>query len=135
MQSTESGYDFGLVGKMDVALSQSTSVDSDVILNAQSQTVTTPIELLLEASTGTHFYDVKYRKDGSGHTGWDMFEFQIDTSEIVSSISSDKVIVEDDYVLKLSNNDYATRKSANVTHVVYLDDVLTYEKRRVSNGH
>ena len=51
MQSTESGYDFGLIGKIDVALSQSTNVDSDVILNAQSQTVTTPIELLLEAPT------------------------------------------------------------------------------------
>jgi len=129
LQSTESGYDFGLVGKMDVALSQSTTVDSDVILNAQSQTVTTPIELLLEAPTGIHFYDVKYRKDGSGHTGWDMFEFQIDASETVLPISSDKVIVEDNYVLKLSNIDYAQSKSANVTHHVYLDDVLTYEKK------
>ena len=58
-----------------------------------------------------------------------MFEFQIDTSEIVLSISSDKVIVEDNYVLKLSNIDYTTRKSANVTHLVYLDDVLTYEEK------
>ena len=129
MQSTESGYDYGLVGQIDTALSQSTSADSNVLLNAQSQTVTTPRELLLEAPTGTHFYDVKYKKDGSSHTGWDMFEFQIDTSEIVLSISNDKVIVEDDYVLNISNSDYTTKKSANVTHIVYLDDVLSYEKK------
>ena len=129
MQSTESGYDFGLIGKMDVALSQSTSVDSNVLLNAQSQTATTPIELILEAPTGTHFYDVKYKKDGSGHTGWDLFEFLIDASETVLPISSDKIVLEDDYVLNLSNIDYTNRKSANVTHVVYLDDVLTYEKK------
>jgi hypothetical protein len=129
MQSTQYGYDFGLVGQMDVALSQSTSVDTNVLLNAQNQTATTPIELLLEAPTGTHFYDVKYRKDGSGHTGWDMFEFQIDANVTVLPISSDKVVLEDDYVLNLSNIDYKTRKSANVTHLVYLDDVLTYEEK------
>lgn len=129
MQSTESGYDYGLVGHMDTVLSQSTSVDSNVLLNARNQTVTTPIELILEAPTGTHFYDVKYKKDGSGHTGWDLFEFLIDASETVLPISSDKIVLEDDYVLNLSNIDYTNRKSANVTHVVYLDDVLTYEKK------
>jgi len=129
MQSTESGYDYGLVGQMDTALSQSTSADSNVLLNARNQTATTPRELLLEAPTGTHFYDVKYRKDGSAHSGWDMFEFQVDFIDKVLPISSDKVILDDDYVLKLSNIDYIQRKSANVTHHVYLDDVLTYEEK------
>jgi hypothetical protein len=129
MQSTEYGYDYGLIGKMDVALSQSTNVDSDVLLNAQNQIATTPMELWLEAPTGTHFYDVKYRKDGGGHSGWDMFQFQINIIEKVFAISSDRVIITDDYVLKLSNIDYAQSKSANVTHHVYLDDVLTYAKK------
>lgn len=129
MQSTESGYDYGLIGQMDVALSQSASVDSNVLLNAQNQTVTTPKELLLDAPTGTHFYDVKYRKDGSAHSGWDMFEFQVDFIDKVLHISSDKVVLDDDYVLKLSNIDHIQGKSANVTHHVYLDDVLTYEEK------
>lgn len=129
MQSSESSYDYGLVGLMDVALSVSATVDSSVLLNAYGQTVTTPRELLLEAPTGTHFYDVKYRKDGSAHSGWDMFEFQLDVIDKVLSISSDRVILTDDYVLKLSNIDYTQRKSANVTHHVYLDDVLTYEEK------
>ena len=129
MQSTESGYDYGLIGQMDVALSQSTAVDSNVLLNAQSKTVTTPTELLLEAPTGTHFYDIKYRKDGSVHSGWDMFEFQIDTIDVVLPISSDKVVLEYGYILKLSNVDYMQMKSANVTHHVYLDDVLICEEK------
>lgn len=129
MQSSESGYDYGLVGQMEVSLSLSTNVDSNVILNAQSQTVTTPRELMLDAPTGTHFYDVKYRKDGSVNSGWDMFEFQLDVIDKVLSISSDRVIITDDYVLNLSNIDYAQRKSANVTHHVYLDDILTYEEK------
>jgi len=128
MQSTESVYDFGLIGKIDVALSQSTNVDSDVLLNAKKQTATTPMELWLEAPTGTHFYDVKYRKNSS-FSGWYMFQFQINIIEKVFAISSDRVIITDDYVLKLSNIDCAQSKSANVTHHVYLDDVLTYEKK------
>lgn len=129
MQSSESSYDYGLVGQMDVALSLSSNADSNVLLNASGQTATTPRELLLDAPTGTHFYDVKYRKDGSANSGWDMFEFQLDVIDKVLSISSDRVILADDYVLKLSNIDYEQRKSANVTHLVYLDDVLTYEEK------
>lgn len=129
MQSSESNYDFGLVGQMNVALSLSANVDTGVLLDAKGQTATTPKELILDAPTGTNFYDVKYRKDGSAHSGWDMFQFQVDFIDKVLPISSDKVVLNDDYVLKLSNIDYMQRRSANVTHHIYLNDVLTYEEK------
>jgi len=129
MQSSESGYDYGLIGQMDVALSLSANVDTGVLLDAKGQTVTTPKELILDAPTGTHFYDVKYRKDGSVNSGLDMFQFHVDFIDKVLAISNDKVGLEEDYTLKLSNIDYLQKKSANVTHHVYLDDVLTYEEK------
>ncbi len=129
MQSSESSYDYGLVGQMDSALSLSSNADSNVLLNASGQTATTPRELLLDAPYGTHFYDVKYRKDGSVNNGLDMFQFQLDFTDKVLPISSDRVILADDYVLKLSNIDYIQKKSANVTHHVYVDDDLIYQEK------
>ena len=129
MQSSESSYDYGLVGQMDSALSLSSNADSNVLLNASGQTATTPRELLLDAPYGTHFYDVKYRKDGSVNSGWDMFQFQLDFTDKVLPISIDRIILADDYVLKLSNIDYIQKKSANVTHHVYVDDDLIYQEK------
>ena len=48
MQSSESGYDYGLVGQMDVSLSFKFNADPNVIV-ALGQTATTPRELLLDA--------------------------------------------------------------------------------------
>lgn len=129
MQSSESGYDYGLVSKMDVALTKDASADSNVILNAVSKSFTTPQTLVLEVPHGTHFYDIKYRKDGSVHSGWDMFEFQIDKKDNVFAIENDQITVEENLMALLRNSDYENRKSANVTHHVYLDELLIIETK------
>ncbi len=126
MQSAENGCDFGIVGKIDTELLKSTSVDSSYLIKpTSSQTTIQEVDLVVPH--GSHFFDVKYRKDGSVHTGWDMFEFKLNASESVVSIVSDKVVIEDDYNLKLTNTDYEKKYSANVTHHVYVDDELIYE--------
>ncbi len=129
MQSSEQGYDFGLVGPIDTALSLGAGVDSGVILNAQNRNATTPQELALNAPSGTHFYDIKYRKDGSVNSGWDAFIFKVDASNVVGNIVSDDMTLTEDYLLKLSNEYYRLKKSANVTHHVYVDDELIYEEK------
>lgn len=61
------------------------------------------------------------------NNGLDMFQFQFDFTDKVLPISSDRVILADEYVLKLSNIDYIQKKSANVTHLVYVD--LIYQEK------
>lgn len=129
MQSSESGYDYGLVSRLDTALSLSASTDSNVLLNASSKTFTTPQTLVLEIPHGVHFYDVKYRKDGSVHSGWDMFEFKIDKSESVVPIASDVIAIEGDLMTKVTNSDFESKASANVTHHIHLDDELIIETK------
>ena len=127
MQSSEQSYDYGMVGKLDTALSLSSSVDSNLLFNAYGRSATSPQILSLEAPSGEHFYDVKYRKDGSVNSGWDMFEFRLDVNESVASIKTDDIKVAEDYFLHLSNKDYEYKTSANVTHHIYADDILIAE--------
>ncbi len=127
-QSSETGYDYGLVGKIDVALSHNTNVDSNLLLNAKGRSVTNPEQITLVVPNGSHFFDVKYRKDGSVSSGKDMFEFKIEGTDYGIPIAKDIVTIQDD-ILYLVNNDYEKKKSANVTHHVYIDDELKYENK------
>ena len=81
-QSTESGYDFGLIGNKSVALSQSADADSSVLKSFKGQTATTEQKFTIQLEAGTCFYDIKYRKDGSQSSGWDRFDFRYEIEEI-----------------------------------------------------
>ena len=58
-----------------------------------------------------------------------MFEFQIDKKDNVFAIENDQITVEENLMALLRNSDYENRKSANVTHHVYLDELLIIETK------
>lgn len=80
LQSSESGYDYGIIGNVDVALSKDTNTTGYKTLNGIS--ATTPQEIVItNLSVGEHFIDIKYRKDGSGNNGTDTLQVKV---EIIS---------------------------------------------------
>ena len=75
----ENNYDYGLIGKPDVALSTTNTVDSNVMLNLYGKSSTSVKTFSFELESGTHFVDFKFRKDGSSSTGNDSLQFKIDS--------------------------------------------------------
>lgn len=73
----ESNYDYGLIGNVDTALALSYDADTSVfhtfkgLQSADVQTVSYPL------SAGTHFVDVKYRKDSSVNSNNDTLQFKV----------------------------------------------------------
>lgn len=74
----ESNYDFGIFGNIDSALSTSSSEDSDVKLSLKGQQ-SADIKTLTynEISSGTHYIDVKYRKDSSVDNNNDSLQVRV----------------------------------------------------------
>lgn len=75
----ESTYDFGIIGKINTALSISSSIDSTYTKSfsgSQSSSVQT---VTLSVPTGTSWVDVKYRKDSSQSHNNDSLKFKITT--------------------------------------------------------
>lgn len=74
VNSGESNFDYGTISKLDTDLSQSTNDDSNILyagfFKGQSSTDTKRVELG-PCSAGTHYFTVKFRKDGSGDNGND----------------------------------------------------------------
>lgn len=90
IQQSESGYDYGIIGKMDgAALSTSNTVDSSYTysLKDKSSTAVQTYNFSDIVSVGTHSFYIKYRKDNSGDIGYDSLQFKvgftIDTSDII----------------------------------------------------
>jgi surface protein len=78
LQSSESGYDYGVIGKVDTSLSKDTS-NGSYYMTLKSKTITTPESTVIEGlSAGDHFIDIKYKKDGSGNTGTDTFQIKVE---------------------------------------------------------
>lgn len=79
----ESNYDFGILGKVDKALSTDYSVDSTYEKSfkglSQSSQQTYTYDLV---EKGDHFIDVKYRKDSSQSFNNDSFQFQVEIQEV-----------------------------------------------------
>ena len=77
-QSSESGYDYGLLSTLDQALNTDATVDSaNVFANHKglSGNATTTYS---NVSAGEHFIYIKYRKDSSSSNGSDVFKFKIE---------------------------------------------------------
>lgn len=75
----EGSYDYGLISKVDTALSLNTTADSSsncLFFGSGNQSSSTKT-LSVTIPAGSHFIDFKYRKDGSQHTGNDNFQFKI----------------------------------------------------------
>ena len=90
-QSSELGYDFGLVGTPGVALSVSTTVDSNVKLNTKNMSAGTVTisGITSGAAVCQTFIDLKFKKDGSVDTGLDSIFFKVFVEVISSGGGSD----------------------------------------------
>ena len=82
INSGESNYDYGIISQPDVLLSESISDDgatgsTNVFYNFKSQNSTNPVQLTIPSDGGSHFITIKYKKDESGDTGNDSFQFKV----------------------------------------------------------
>lgn len=79
----EATYDYGIFGKLDVALGTTQAVDSNIQYacstqaanSANTQTIT------YEIPAGSHFIDIKYRKDGATDSNNDNLQWRISNFE------------------------------------------------------
>lgn len=77
LQASESGYDYGIIGNVDVALSNDTNTSGYKTLISVSNTI--PEEIIIEGlSIGSHFIEIKYRKDGSGDRDTDTLQVKVE---------------------------------------------------------
>ena len=77
LQSSESGYDYGVIGYVDEALSNDTSASGYTTLISQSSS--TPQEIIIDnIGVGSHFIEIKYRKDGSVDNGTDTLQVKVE---------------------------------------------------------
>lgn len=74
----ESNYDFGLLGNVDSALDTTNTVDSSVAKSFKgSSQAGTQTYTYSNVAAGTHFIDVKFRKDSSVNNNNDSLQFKV----------------------------------------------------------
>ena len=75
----EARYDYGIFGKIDTALGTTYSADSDAYLSCSTNTYNTANvqTVTYQMSAGSHFIDVKYRKDSSTNSYNDSLQFKV----------------------------------------------------------
>lgn len=74
----ESNYDFGLLGNVDSALGTTNTVDSSVAKSFKGSSQSgTQTYTYSNVAAGTHFIDVKFRKDSSQHSNNDSLQFKV----------------------------------------------------------
>lgn len=131
IQSSEANYDFALISNIDTALTLSNSIDSSVLKSFKGVTQTTPATYDLSIPAGSHFVDIKYRKDSSGDTGLDVFKFKFGDGGMLADIlaSATISIKPKKYIATITNIDYVNKKTYNCTYEIYFNDKLIYNKK------
>lgn len=83
----ESTYDYGIFGNIDSALGTTYTADSNVYLSCGSASYNTNSvqTLTYTMESGSHFIDVKYRKDSSQNSGNDSLQFKVEITALESS--------------------------------------------------
>lgn len=76
----ESTYDYGIFGRIDTALGTTYSADSNPYLSCSASSYNTADvqTLTYEMSAGTHYIDVKFRKDTNTNSNNDTLQFQVE---------------------------------------------------------
>ena len=76
----ESTYDYGIFGRIDTALGTTYSADSNPYLSCSASSYNTANvqTLTYEMSAGTHYIDVKFRKDSSTNSNNDTLQFKVE---------------------------------------------------------
>ncbi len=87
INSGESSYDFGIISNIDTTLASSNSEDSSNVYHSfKGESSTNVVELTYtEISKGEHFITIKYKKDGSSHSGNDSLQFKVIASSTTVS--------------------------------------------------
>lgn len=77
----ESNYDFGIISTVDKTLLRSSSVDtSNVLKSFKGLGTSSSVQYVsFTVPVGSHFVEIKYRKDGSGNNGNDNFQFKVNS--------------------------------------------------------
>lgn len=80
----EATYDYGIFGNVDTALGTTYSADSNVKLACNTSTYNSSDEqtLTYEIESGSHFIDVKYRKDSSQNSYNDTLQFKYEITKL-----------------------------------------------------
>ena len=75
----EAGNDFGIFGNIDVALSTSNTIDTNakLVCNNASYNISTPQTLTYEVDSGSHYIDIKYRKNDTVNSNNDTLQFKV----------------------------------------------------------
>ena len=75
----EAGNDFGIFGNIDTALSTSNTIDTNakLVCNNASYNVSTPQTLTYEVDSGSHYIDIKYRKNDTVNSNNDTLQFKV----------------------------------------------------------
>ena len=75
----EATYDYGIFGRIDTALGTTYSADSNTYLscNSSSYNKSSVQTLTYQMTAGTHYIDVKYRKDSSTNSYNDSLQFKV----------------------------------------------------------
>lgn len=126
----EQNYDFGIISKVDQALSLSNTADTSYLLKCTSSSSSTKT-LSVTIPAGSHFIDFKYRKDGSGASGNDNFQFKISTP-VITTIPNTYINLSSIPALKNSGT-YELQISGEAEGYTGTDPVtLTYTRIAVS---
>lgn len=75
----EAGNDFGIFGNIDAALSTSNTIDTNakLVCNNASYNISTPQTLTYEVDSGSHYIDIKYRKNDTVNSNNDTLQFKV----------------------------------------------------------
>ena len=75
----EAGNDFGIFGNIDSALSTDNTTDTNakLVCNNASYNISTPQTLTYEVDSGSHYIDIKYRKNDTVNSNNDTLQFKV----------------------------------------------------------
>lgn len=91
LQSSEMGYDYGVIGNIDEVLSNDTNTSGYKTL--QNISNTTPQEVIIDnIGIGSHFIEIKYRKDASVDSGTDTLQVKVEVmnAKIIRTLNIDE---------------------------------------------
>lgn len=84
----ESNFDYGMIGKVDTALTGSTTYTSaDVLYSFRGQSSASVVTRTIEIPAGSHFFDVQFIKDGSTSMNNDSFKFMLPNPSVGSRLT------------------------------------------------
>ena len=85
----QTGSDYGIFGRIDTALGTTNTADSNPYLSCSTSAynMSAPQTLTYTVSSGSHYIDIKYRKNSSTNQYNDSLQFKIKSIEPTSTVS------------------------------------------------